>query len=652
MGKRVKLDFRVITILRLMMRHNKPISKLISEFAEKNLCGEEIGTKPYFCEFIIKSNDIDKVEIINRLDGFLKETINESFEEIVEKYLIEDTELDGELSQEEKNLKTNEVIKEIENLVGAEEFKALAREFVKLAPGIKKNGLGSVFTSRAYLFSINDGEGFSTYLRLMSKLLSCLGIFECKDKESVAETFVPPKNSKERPFERANSLLVKSDNEKGQIVSLDISAWMTSVSDGQFRNFLNGIEGKTGNNILVFRVPYVEKEILQNIRNALNDIITTREISFVPFDNAELVELGKRAAEKYEFTAEDEVWNLFENCINNEKRDGRFYGINTINKIVREMIYSKQVQNASDGTDDTVIKKSEISQMLCFDEDERDGYAMLDEMIGMEKVKERVTEITAQIKESMKNKALGAPCIHMRFIGNPGTGKTTVARAIGKIFKDSGVLRNGNFFEYHSRALCGRYLGETSPKTAAICRDAYGSVLFLDEAYSLYRGDGSRSDYGREAIDTLIAEMENHRSDLVVIMAGYKDEMDVLMQGNEGLESRMPYVIDFPNYTREQLFEIFINMAKKHFECDSTFEEAVKDYFSSLPDSVISSKEFSNARFVRNLFERTWGKAVMRAHVKKQELTVLTKEDFIIASSEKEFGNMMGKKENRSIGFV
>ena len=154
------------------------------------------------------------------------------------------------------------------------------------------------------------------------------------------------------------------------------------------------------------------------------------------------------------------------------------------------------------------------------------------------------------------------PCIHMRFVGNPGTGKTTVARIIGKILKEKGVLRIGNFYEYAGRDFCGRYVGETAPKTASICRDAYGSVLFIDEAYSLYRGDDNSRDYGREALDTLIAEMENHRNDFVVIMAGYTDDMDKLMAGNMGLASRMPYTIEFPNFTREQLYEIFESMSK------------------------------------------------------------------------------------------
>ena len=114
---------------------------------------------------------------------------------------------------------------------------------------------------------------------------------------------------------------------------------------------------------------------------------------------------------------------------------------------------------------------------------------MLSRLVGAEGIKQRVDEIISQIELSRRDPSLGTPSIHMRFVGSPGTGKTTVARIVGKILKERGVLRVGNFYEYSGRDFCGRYIGETAPRTASMCRDAYGSVLFIDEAYSLYRGD-------------------------------------------------------------------------------------------------------------------------------------------------------------------
>lgn len=218
------------------------------------------------------------------------------------------------------------------------------------------------------------------------------------------------------------------------------------------------------------------------------------------------------------------------------------------------------------------------------------------------------------------------------------------------MLKEKGVLRIGSFHECSGRDLCGRYIGETAPKTASICRDAYGSVLFIDEAYSLYRGDSDSRDYGREAIDTLIAEMENHRDDFVVIMAGYTDEMETLMRGNLGLASRMPYSIEFPNYTGEQLYEIFVSMVKSRFKYDAKLFDVAHEFFTKLPDAITKAKEFPNARYVRNLFERTWAKSAMRCQLGGKTEIMLTADDFTLASADKEFAINIPKNKSK-IGF-
>ena len=145
-------------------------------------------------------------------------------------------------------------------------------------------------------------------------------------------------------------------------------------------------------------------------------------------------------------------------------------------------------------------------------------------------------------------------------------------------------------------------------------------------------------------MDTLIAEMENHRNDFVVIMAGYTDDIRKLMAGNAGLASRMPYNIEFPNFTRDQLYEIFMNMTKSKFKYDKNLLPAVKEYFASMPEESFKSKDFSNARFVRNLFERTWAKASMRCQLENNSAVVLTKDDFERASADKEFVQIIPKK--------
>ena len=570
------------------------------------------------------------------------------------KKIIDVANLIAEYNTRQGSNKQDAGMADIDYLIGAGEFKAFIKECEKLAPQINKHGTHNVFTSQAYLYSLNDGCGLTTYLNVFAEVVDKLVLIKNNGKMTVAETALnAQKDEKERDVEIQRVLSIFDGIRlNSKLLCIDISEWLTQINEPSFRTFLRKLEDHIGNNIIVFRVPFLEKNILDSIRHALNDVLTVRAISFIPFCTDELIQLANKALGNNGFTLADDALPVFTARIAEEKADGRFYGINTVNKIVREMIYLKELSTAESDhhENETIIQREDIALLAENSDFElKTAKTLLDELIGLEPLKQRINEIISQIEISRKGQ-FEVPCMHMRFIGNPGTGKTTVARILGRVLKEKGVLRNGNFFEYSGRDLCGRYIGETAPKTASMCRDAYGSVLFIDEAYSLYSDNDSR-DYGKEAITTLIAEMENHRSDLLVIMAGYTDDMDSLMKSNSGLESRMPFVLEFPNYTREELSEIFFSMIGSNFVYNDEFISAVNEYFSSMSDETINSKKFSNARFVRNLFERTWGKAILRRQLTDEATPItLRKEDFIQASSEGEFKRLMEKKK-RGIGF-
>lgn len=546
-----------------------------------------------------------------------------------------------------KNTKT---LNKIRTLVGASEFKSLAEEIALIAPVLAKSGCYDILATRSYLFSIGDGNGLTTYLNLFADLLDELGLFSFDPNTRVIEHKIPSGPAAE-VFKGAFNRLSEKAN-RGRLVCFDISEWMSEYDSVDFRTFLSELPDYAGKNIIVFRVPFIEKEVISNLNDVFNDRLSMRQISILPFNNSELIACAKKTIKDYGFTVNEDVWDVFETRIIEEKNDGRFYGVETVNKVVRDMIYLKQLYMAQNNTDDSIIKKEEVLGLSAtYNNGSSAGLDTLRSMVGMEKIAEKVTEIVTQIEASSRFENLERPCVHMRFVGSPGTGKTTVARVIGQILKEKGILRNGSFFEHQGRSFCGRYVGETAPKTAAMCRDAYGSVLFIDEAYSLFRGEHhSNIDYGREAIDTLISEMENHRRDLVVIMAGYPDEMENLMKANPGLESRMPYIIEFPNYNRDQLVEIFMRMVNSSFTAGEGLEDTVRDYFNKLPDNFLESKEFSNARFVRNLFERTWGKSILRSQMNNLTSVAVEKEDFIAASSSGEFSTFLPKK--KTVGFV
>lgn len=230
----------------------------------------------------------------------------------------------------------------------------------------------------------------------------------------------------------------------------------------------------------------------------------------------------------------------------------------------------------------------------------------LKQLVGLNNVFEMIDEITAFIKVQRKrreeNLAAEPMVLHMIFKGNPGTGKTTVARLIGKVFKEIGFLQKGHLVEVERADLVGEYVGHTAQKTREQIKKSLGGILFIDEAYSLARG-GSR-DFGKEAIDLLVKSMEDYKDDFILILAGYKDEMDQFLNSNPGLRSRFPIHLDFPDYSLEELVDIGNIMFKEreYFltkEAEMKLETTIRNALS------FGHKYDGNARLVRNIVEKS-----------------------------------------------
>lgn len=226
-------------------------------------------------------------------------------------------------------------------------------------------------------------------------------------------------------------------------------------------------------------------------------------------------------------------------------------------------------------------------------------------LIGLDSVKSDVVSLSnfIKMKQMRESKGLKAPQIslHTVFTGNPGTGKTTVARILAGIFKNLGVLKKGHLVETDRSGLVAEYVGQTAVKTNQIIDSALDGVLFIDEAYSLVQG--GQNDFGREAISTLLKRMEDDRNRLIVILAGYNDEMQEFINSNPGLRSRFSRYINFPDYSAEELHQIFnINATRNEYTVSSELDK----YIHSRLEAVVKNKpkDFGNARFIRNLFER------------------------------------------------
>lgn len=640
------ISWRVILTLNdgwVLERRNAPVLP-IEEFLEQfckafvySTIERESLTK---CSVII--NTETRQEIEEKLDAVIQTTglteavLEKSIEELPR---LEET--GAEPSEKPVETTVPAVCEKIQQLIGVPSFHILATLLTKVAPQIHANHTLDSFHRRCYLFMISDGCGLSTQLQYLSLLFRELKLSR---GEQVIE--VPAdKTLQEMLEEVSGSYLNKT------LISFDISRWMDKIRQIEFRSFLKQLASKADRPIYVFRIPFVDDGTHRKVLAGLSDVFTIQEVTTDPYSIENYKQYAARLLSEKRFSMDEGGWKAFEERIAAEKSEGQFYGLNTVQKIVDDLFFYKHISVAFSErvADERLITADHMAGVIYEQPDMRPAMEQLEDLVGIKKIRERLLEVMAQIEVAKSDPAL-RPCLHMRFVGGPGTGKTTVARILGQMMKERGLLSKGQFFEYAGRDFCGQYIGETAPKTAAMCRDAYGSVLFIDEAYSLYRGDKDNKDYGREAIDTLVSQMENHRQDFMVIMAGYAEDMDLMMEGNVGLASRMPYTITFPGYNREELSQIFMQMAGRSFTCETGLEAAVKSYFESLGDAVLKSKEFANARFVRNLFERTWGKASIRRQLDPNGAFHLCTCDFEQAINDQEFQELQQRK-SKKIGF-
>ena len=357
--------------------------------------------------------------------------------------------------------------------------------------------------------------------------------------------------------------------------------------------------------------------ILAGYKNPMQEMIATNQgfqsriqftIDFPNYDRKKLGQIADLMLKSKGYSASEAAKDRMLDITDYTRKDPNFANAREMRNIIEQVIMCQNVRCA--GTDDktleivdvnTYIKDSHISLPTSGDgavkkiltaEDE------LEALIGLRSVKRMIKKIKAYAKRNKDDPDLN---LHMCFCGNPGTGKTEVARILSRILYEAGVLPEAKLTETDSQGLISKYVGDTASKTLAKINDSMGGVLFIDEAYSLTGGEGDTAGYGDEAVAVLLKQMEDKRGQFCVILAGYKTEMDKFIGTNPGLASRVQFTLDFPDYTREELSEIaraFLSKKKYEIEDDAlNLLLDIAEYYRSRPN-------FANARTIRNILEQ------------------------------------------------
>ena len=565
------------------------------------------------------------------------------------------------------DIKAKEIIGKVNALAGLVEFKAYMNELEAKRPYMSKWGGRADFPVQHFLFSVDPGNGCSTAASLLHEYLKETELFgrapgnNYKDYKMEEMKFLRyPEDS--NYFMTSEYMKTLPDEIKAVAPGLlvfHIEDWLNHLETPVFTDMLNVCWEMRNQITFIFVIPYLDEGVLARVHARLEDVLNIRIMHFHPYNDEELTEAIVCHLNDFDIKMDNTAEPFIKHVLIEERGDRRFYGMQTVNRLATELVLMK-ARNASlklnQAPPDTLTGDDFDKEEIV--DDQKPAFEQLDELIGLTDVKRRIRELVASVQADKKFSESGSvpPCSHMVFTGSPGTGKTTVARIIGKIFRENGILRVGDLLEVNRFDLVGQFIGQTGPKTVERCRAALDSVMFIDEAYLLATDRGSRgADFGFEAIGALVAEMENYRDRLVVIMAGYDKEMEQLFDLNPGLRSRIPHKINFPNYTRDELFEIFKLQAGKKHAFDDSFLESAQEFLNGLTDEFIESKEFGNARFVRNLIERIRVKALLRLQgdilTQEGEKLLLLATDLESALIDEDMAGINKKDNRRRIGF-
>ena len=533
-----------------------------------------------------------------------------------------------------------EVLAELDSLVGLEEVKSEVRKIVNLAKvneARRAQGLKVPPMTYHMVFTGNPGTGKTTVARIVARAFRALGIAKTGQLVETDRSGLVGRYE----GETAVKTNAKIDEAIGGILFVDEAYQLVSGENDDYgkeaiATLLKRMEDDR-DRLIVIAAGYTDE--MRDFLDANSGLRSRfpRMIEFADYTAPELAAIFRSMAKKNEFALAPDLDAGLDAAIAKltAKRDRTFGNARFVRQLFEDATARQATRLAESGElDAEALKTLALADLSSGERKEdirapkiEDVLAELDSLVGLQPVKDEVRRLVATVRANKLRAEKGLEnnvtmSYNFVFTGNPGTGKTTVARILGKAFRALGVLERANFVETDRSGLVAKYEGQTAAKTNKLIDSAAGGILFIDEAYQLNQGENDQ--YGAEAVATLLKRMEDARGSMVVIIAGYKEEMKRFMEINSGLESRFNRTVEFPDYSAKELAEVYRSMAKKaKYRLSDDTERWLLPYISMLTEK--RDKNFGNARWARNLFE----KSVERQSLRVTELPDPSAEELV-----------------------